>query len=336
MKPTSMIFIVVALIIILCGWLTCKNAEERALEEGIEIFNQTLDSDDNTVNTVLFGEGEIYNKLEFVIDEADVYIYGGTAEPYIELYNFDEGTYTLTTSNRNIAVNTMIDFMSVIKFWESGFSFNGLRNYVKRGISDEVLVSKKINVYLPTDGDLNVINININKGNVYMANFDTSIDVSVTLGEGNAVFTSVNTTSYIKTDITKGSLYLNDVSVDSLEAAMKAGDINAVNFSFNNVSVTGAATNVSITTPAVLEFYDMHLSARNGTVSISGEDYGDSYNFESSAVADATVLITVTEGNIIVNHEIPSLTDEDVGTEGDGAETGGSADAEASGEDAAG
>ncbi len=313
MKPTSIIFILVAIAIIFCGNNICKRAEERAAEEGIEIFNQTLDDENNAVSTVILGQEEIYNKLELVIDEADIYIYGGTVEPYMELYNFDEGSYTLTTSNRSISVNTSIDIMSVIMFWESGFSFNGMRNYINRTDVEEVIVPKKVNIYLPTDSEINVINVDIDKGNVYISNLDTSVDISVSVGEGNTVFTSVSTDSYIKSEITKGSLYLSDVTVGTLTSEIAEGDINADRFEFNNISVTGAKTNVSIKTSQALDFFDLYLSARNGNISINETSYGAQYNYESPSEIEASVMITVTEGNVMIE-QVAATVDPDIGT----------------------
>lgn len=322
MKPTSIIFIIVSIVIIICGNNLCKRAEKLAIEEGIEIFNQTYD-EGNAIQTVIFGKDEIYNKLELVIDEADVYIYGGTAEPYMELYNFDEGTYALTTSNRSISLNTSIDIMSIIKFWETGFSFNGIRNYISRDGVKEVVVSKKVNVYLPTDGDLNVVNIDIDRGNVYISNLDTSIDLSVSVGEGNAVFNSVATDSHIKGEIGKGSLYLSDVTAGTLTAAIDDGDINAERFDFTNVSVTGKKTNISITTSQSFDFFDMFLSARNGDISINGENLGTQYNFDSSSQKEATIMITVTEGDVMLEQvTVTEIPDEGGNAEDSGANSG--------------
>lgn len=304
MKPTSIIFIVISLIIILTGYLICGNAERKAEAEGIEIFGQTLDEENNSVYTFIFGEEEIYNKIELNLDEAEVFIYGGYAEPYMELFNFDEGSYTMTTTNRNISVNTSIDIMSMIMFWESGFSFNGLRNYVNRQDDTEAVTEKKINIYLPTDGDLNVIDITLNKGNVHVSNLDTSIDLSFNLKSGNAVFSEVSTRSYIKTEIENGHVYLSDVTAGSFTAVLNEGDVNAENFNFNNVSITGKSTNVFISTAQSPEFFDMHLSARRGSVKINDTDHGVQYNSESSTSNDATVIITVTDGSIIFDRNI--------------------------------
>ncbi len=300
MKPTSIIFIIISIAVILLGNNLCKDALVRAENEGIDIFGESVDENNNTVNTVNFGAEEIYNKLELVLDQADVYIYGGFSEPYMELINFEDGSYAMTTINRNITVNTSLDIMSMIKFWESGFSFDGLRGYLREKEQTEEVMEKRVNIYLPTDGDINVINVTLDKGSVNVSNLATAVDLTVTVGEGDAVFTSVDTTSYIKAELKKGDLYLNGVTVHSLTASMTDGDVNAESFYFNNISVTGVKTNVSVSTPNVLDFFDTYLSARQGKITVNETDYGTQYDKESSSANEATVIITVTEGNIIM------------------------------------
>ncbi len=318
MKPTSIIFIVVALIIVFVGGRICAGAEARAEKEGIDIFNQNVDEDNNSVYKFAFGTDNIYNKIELVLDEADVYIYGGFSEPYMELYNFDDGSYAMTTSNRNITVNTSFDLMSIVKFWESGFSFDGLRGYFKEQEKTETVMQKRVDIYLPTDGDVNVVNITLDKGSIHVSNIASSIDFSVSLGDGDAVFTAVDTSSYIKADIKKGDLYLNNVSAGTLTAEMTEGDLVAESFDFSNVSVSGVKTSVSITTSNSLEFFDTYLSARQGKITVNEESLGTEYNSESSASNDLTIIVTVTDGNIVMAQAEAKVEPEpDSGTDGD-------------------
>ncbi|MCD7776514.1 MAG: DUF4097 domain-containing protein [Firmicutes bacterium] len=330
MKPTSIIFILLSLIIILVGWLVCSSAEAQATEDGIEIFDSAIDEDNNSVYTFEFGTEDVYNKIELIIDEADIYIYGGFAEPYMELVNFDEGSYMMTSSNRSISVSTSFDIMSIIEFWDSGFSFSGLRNYVRRGFSDEVVITKRINIYLPTDGDVNVINIELDEGSVYVMNLDTDIDITATLGDGNMVLDSVSTTSYISAEIANGSLYLSDVTTHTLSAILEKGDVNAENFSFTVINITGASSSVYISSACDLDFYDIYLSARGGEIKIDDEALGASYTSESGS-SDSQVIITTSSGDIILDMSEGSSADDTTTEDETGTsepETGGSSESE--------
>lgn len=317
MKPTSIIFLVVSLVIILVGWLVCSAAESSAKSEGVQIFDSTVDSDKNSVNTVTFGTEDIYHKIDIVADDADVYIYGGYTDPYMELVNFRDGSYRMTTANRIINIDTTIDLMSVVKFWESGFSFRGLRNYMHRSDS-AAAAQRRINVYLPSDGDINVINVTLDSGSVYVSNFDTQIDISLNLRKGNAVFTSFKTTSQISAEIGSGDIYLRNVESEIMRAVMYDGDITAESFKFRDVNIVGSTTSVSLTLTPDMGDFTANLSARHGSIKLFGESRGHEFRQESQAAAGA--LITVTSGDIIIERG-EAIPNPGGGETGDGTDT---------------
>ena len=47
MKPTSVIFIIVSVILACTGLLLCMSAENLAVEQGVALFNQQGDSENN-------------------------------------------------------------------------------------------------------------------------------------------------------------------------------------------------------------------------------------------------------------------------------------------------
>lgn len=325
MKPTSIIFLLISLVIILSGWLVCRNAEAKAEEEEIQLFDSAINADDDSVNTFVFEAGEIYNKIEIVVDDADIFLYGGYPESKMELINFSDGSYRMTTANRNITVDTTIDIMSIIKFWESGFSFRGLRNYLHRtDVSEEA--SKRIVLYLPSDSDVNIINITLGKGNVYASNFDTSIDVNLNIKEGNAVLSSFRTTSSLVAEIDSGDIYMKDVKTGIFEATIKTeGNITAENYDFGSVNIIGKTTSVSLGLVYDAGDFTMNLSARHGIVDLFGESRGHEYRDE--AAAGGTAMITVSSGNIIIkrmpeNHIDTNRPDTGAAGETGAAETG--------------
>ena len=296
MKPTSIIFLLISLIIVLTGWLICRSAEARAASDGVEIFSSTVDDDEGIKHTETFGSEEVYNKIEITVDEADIYIFGGYPTSSMDIINFEEGSYRMTTSNRNITIDTTIDLMSIIRFWDSGFSFHGLRDYVRRGgMKSEA--SKRINLLLPSDSDVNIIKIKLGRGNVYVNNFDTTIDVELELKEGNASFSEFRTTSQISANIDKGSLYMQDVKVGVLDTVLADGDITADRFEFDSVNIVGGETSVSLGTVPDIGAFNMNLSARHGNISLYGENKGGECSSEVGGTSRA--LITVSSGDIV-------------------------------------
>ncbi len=322
MKPTSIIFIFISLAIILSGWLVCNAAEGRAADENIHIFDSVTNESQDAVNTINLGADSVYNKIDLVADSADVYIYGGYSEPYIELINFRTGSYRMTTANRNITVDTTIDLISVVKFWESGFSFRGLRNYFHKD-SGEADRAKRINLYIPSDSDINVINVTLGEGNVNFSNFDTSVDVTLKLGAGSAAFTSFKTTSTVSADLQAGNLYFRDAAVGTLEAQMIAGDVTADGFEFGNINIIGSKSNVSMAVRPTCTDFEMSLSARYGGITVLGENRGTEYTAPSQSGKRA--IITVSSGSIIITEGEPAAPADTSGTNTSGADTTGTA-----------
>lgn len=298
MKPTSIIFILISLIIILVGWLVCRSAETTAAADGVELFSSVADENEDMKSEFDFDTDEVYNKFELVVSEADVYIYGGYPIPHMELYNFDEGAYRMTTANRSVTVDTTLDVMSILKFWESGFSFHGFRDYFHNG-GKTTESAKRINLYLPTDSEVNVVNVKVDKGNVYVSNFDTKLDVSLDIGTGNALIAEFRTTSQVSVEIDEGSLYMKDVSVGMFDAILTDGDITADTFTFGSVNVSGSETNVSLALTPEMPDFNMNLSARHGDITLYDEAVGNNYTHEING--DSRALITVTSGNIIIS-----------------------------------
>ena len=298
MKPTSIIFLLISLIIILTGWLVCHSAEVSAAEQNIQLFDTVVDGNNAAVKQFIIGSDEIYNKIDLIVDNADVYIYGGFSESMLELVNFSEGSYRQTMTNRIITVDTTTDIMSVIKFWESGFSFRGLRNYFRRSGSD-ANAAKRINIYLPSDSDINIVNISLGKGNVNVSNFNTSVDFNINIDEGNVSFTDFRTTSQISAELDSGSIYMRNVHAEMFEAVIAEGNITADGFSFNSANINGRASSVSLLLTPTMPDFTANLSARHGKITIFGDQVGKEYRQETSTGANA--MITVSSGDIIID-----------------------------------
>ena len=320
MKPTSIIFLLISLIVILVGWLTFRSAETRAEADGVQIFASAVDNENNTVKSVAFGADEVFNKFELVVDEADIIILGGSPTPALELVNFEEGSYRMTTSNRSVTVDTTIDLMSIVRFWESGFKFRGLRDYFHGGNEK---AEKQIRLYLPSDSEVNVIKVTLGKGNVSVANFDTQIDVEVNIKEGSAVFATFETTSMVTAELGDGSLYMTDASVGKLSAVISDGNVNVNRFKFGELDISGDSMNVSIGLLPDMDGFSAHLAARRGDIMVFGESKGSEYSYEADTGKRA--IITAPSGDIVIYESEPLPESEDTGgvdtDEGGGADT---------------
>ena len=59
MKPTSVIFLIVAVLLACVGFLLCMTATSLATEQGIGLFAQIGDDDDNYVATETINEEDL-------------------------------------------------------------------------------------------------------------------------------------------------------------------------------------------------------------------------------------------------------------------------------------
>ena len=89
MKPTSVIFLIVAVLIICLGVLLCITGNSMATDMGVSIFAQTGDSENNFSTTETF-ESEELKKVVLNFTDVNVNVYGGAEEEKEELVEIVE------------------------------------------------------------------------------------------------------------------------------------------------------------------------------------------------------------------------------------------------------
>ena len=153
MKPTSIISLIIAFVLVVAGLITCFVAQNIASSNGEFIFAESRDGD--LVNTVEISED--ISKIELIVENAEINIHGSSDRSYIEFINFNENYYTLSHSNTLLSFNEIPDLLSMVKFWESGFSFKGMRYILN--FSKPSQDSKKINIDLTEKQLLKIFDI---------------------------------------------------------------------------------------------------------------------------------------------------------------------------------
>ncbi len=153
MKPTSIISLIVAFVLVVAGLITCFVAQNIASSNGEFIFAESRDGD--LVNTVEISED--ISKIELIVENAEINIHGNADRSYVEFINFNENYYSLSVSNTILSFDEIPDLMSMVKFWESGFSFKGMRYIFNFSKPNED--AKKINIYLTQEQALKIFDI---------------------------------------------------------------------------------------------------------------------------------------------------------------------------------
>jgi len=163
-KPTSIISLIVAVLLVIVGLVTCFIAQNMAQSNGEQLFADNVNGNISISEEINLDNLE---RISVVFSTGKVNVYGNCDTPgadhysdvsKIELVNFKENYYTLTRSSNLLSFDETGDIKSMLKFWENGFSFKGMRyilnmEQIREFIdqyknADEEDREKQINIYL--------------------------------------------------------------------------------------------------------------------------------------------------------------------------------------------
>jgi hypothetical protein len=279
LRPTSIIFLCLAVLLIVGGIVTCYIAAGMARDEGIELFESAESAGGKSEIIQLAEDG--LNKISLILKDADVSIYGGAAEPYVELVNYKPGSYSYGMANGILTVDESIGILQLLNFGESKVNFGGLRQYLVR--RDTETGRKSINVYLPDTYLIKHIEVKLDSGNISVNKVKNRSDFSLKIANGNLLFEGNSSNSAITLDIGTGDAVFRDSALLSLNAALKRGDLSyfAYNFAYQTYEITtgGGAVYVegvdkgeTYTSSTPMAFIKINAEVKNGDVYLGTKD----------------------------------------------------------------
>ncbi|MCL2517859.1 MAG: DUF4097 domain-containing protein [Oscillospiraceae bacterium] len=276
MKPTSIIFLILSIILIACGFGLCFVANNVSRAQGIPIYAQTFDENNNSIERIDLNVMGI-TRISLTIKDADVFIINKAEESYIELVNFYKNTYDLKTNSKTIQLDDTINILSLLKFTENGFEFNGLRYYL---IPDMYREKKKVvNIYIKEDEEIKIFDIDIKDGNLFMKDFVKRADYTVNVVKGDIYFDTIRTSSMFNLTLNEGKLTFQNCLINVINA-----DINAGYCYFNTLSI---------------DFVDYNLTTPLGRIYYAGEDKGGTFN-QFMPMASTKLNVNVNDGDIYI------------------------------------
>lgn len=226
MKPASIIFLIVSVIIIIAGLVLCTAGVNLAREQDVALFATDVSVvGDDVIATDTFS-GEIINKVKINLSDADVRIEpSGTEDTYIELVNFQIGTYDYSVQNKMLLVDNETSIFSIMHIADGNFSFDGLRHYLsyRTGKNTE----KSLILYLGNDVTAKTFEISVKEGNVSVSGFDLSADYTVSIGTGSLMLSEIKTKSAVSVNVGTGDVILDGVKASTCEVTVKNGDVDA-------------------------------------------------------------------------------------------------------------
>ena len=284
MKPTSVIFLIVSILLASVGFLLCMTATSLATEQGIGLFTQIGDDDDNYIAIETFTEEEL-KKIVVKVSNVRVNIIGGAEESRIELVNFMNNSYQIQAGRSTLQISDNSGITGIIDIDNFKINFHGFRDYLHylfdyiagRPQKDQVL-----NVYLTDEADLVNFNITVGDGDITISNMTTDCDYKIVIDSGVVDINNVNTDSSIQIESTESSnIEINNVYTDEIRIMSPESEcfINISETTFSRAMYVEAKSGDIVYDRVEEDFagLDVKFEALGNTISVFGENYSDSY-----------------------------------------------------------
>ena len=277
MKPTSIIFLILSIILIATGVGLCFVAENMSTEQEIELYTQSVDENDNNIDRYELENADL-SRISLTLKKANVNIITDSEETYIELVNFSKNTYEFSLNLKTVSVDDTINLLSMLNFAEGGFQFEGLRYFLTPDMYKNK--QKSVNIYLKNDNSLKVIDIKIGEGNLVIDNLISRIDYTISINKGNAEFSKTRSGSIFDLDVNEGNVRFYDTIF--VEAKV---NINKGNFNFYANNYMHQTFNLTTTLGKI--FY--------------GEEEKFGAFFQELPIASTKTIVNIGTGDIIIS-----------------------------------
>ncbi|MBQ8248858.1 MAG: DUF4097 family beta strand repeat protein [Clostridia bacterium] len=292
MKPASIIFLIVSLILVILGFVTTSVAMNLAPEDEKPVV-EIQDKDVGYTAAPIGIKG--VEKIELKLTDANVNIIGGAEIPRVELINFPEGLYSAPSpeNKQTFTVTDLSDFNSVSGIAAIASNFKGLRSFVN--YFKLAKYEKTVNIYLSADYPVNVISCNLESGNVRIENCVGSADYNITLVSGDVTVSNVDTTSSLTVNISTGNLNLEEGDITNLNAVIGTGSV-ALDANITKADVTIVTGNMICACPGSFDMVSGSLRTTDGKITIDGIPFGAQKS--NLTVGEKSMDVTIEKGDI--------------------------------------
>ncbi len=302
MKPTSIIFLVIALLLGIGGYTCMKIGQSQAVSMGIDLLEGTAAKEEDYIFSYDYSDDEI-GKIAINLKDADVNIIGGSKKPYVELVNFAEGMYEFSASNRNITLSNNSDFSQIADMTSLVFNFKGLRSLVNyyniRGRE------KTVNIYITDDCPVKIVECKLSSGNVHISNNSSQTDYNVTIENGDLLLEDITTGSAANISIINGDLTFDNCSVSNVSIEIDKGNAELITSYAYTLTAKLGTGDFSMGFRDELAYVNLNLFSGLGNVKLNGESMGGFY--EVSDLPTSTKFdISIDKGDISMNSNMRS------------------------------
>jgi hypothetical protein len=297
-KPTSIIFLVVAVLLIIGGWIACSIAKDTAVLDGYDLFRTAEDGS----NTVRRDIPEGIGKIELIFKNADVRIVGGAEESYAEFSNFREGLYTLSVAGQIFSFDDMPNISSILSF-SGGYSFSGVRYLLRGGIFNSE--PRQITIYLSPDSELKVVSVDCTSCTLEADNTAAKFDLIVKASKSASVsLKEYRTACALEVTAPNTELTFEGGYIDSLKLHTEKLNLNTNAVSISGIDVEAKSGTVSMRFPSAIRAYGFHVET-SGRFLLCGEE--EDVPYEKSPMISAIGTYSFIAGSADI--ELAEMTD---------------------------
>lgn len=284
MKPTSVIFLIVSILLACIGFLLCMTATSLATEQGIGLFTQVGDEDDNYIATETINEEDL-KKIVVKVSNVKVNVLGGAEEAQIELVNFMNNSYQVQAGRSTLQISDNSGISGIIDIDNFKINFHGFRDYLHY-LSDYVAGNppkeKVINIYLTESADLVNFNITVGKGDVTVSQMQADCDYKIILDSGVVELDGISTDSSIQIESEETSnIELTNVSAEEIRimAPNSESFIEISDTTFSRAMYVEVKSGDVVYDRVEADFagLDVKFDAPGNTISVFGTNYNDTY-----------------------------------------------------------
>ena len=283
MRPTSVIFLIISILLACVGGMLCLSAITMAEESGEVLFESVENAEGNFVATKYFGfaEGETpdnsssknnIKKMEFNFQNVDVVIKGGQEVNKIELYNFTEGVYSYKTSvGGALSLDDLTGLLKMVSFSSSGINFKGFRNLLF--YFEYAKLDRQVVIYLRDDTNITNISCTVNDGSIYVENVAKTCDMKLTASSGDITVKNIADDSSLTVALGTGSVLIEDSSLYVLTVDADNAPVDVKNCPITRaleISVDEGDVNYEHVADS-FEGFDVTFKAINGRLKLNEE-----------------------------------------------------------------
>jgi len=298
MKPSSIIFLIISVLVVAAGCILCTVGSNMAAEQDIALFETDIAVIDGDIITSDTFDASEVNKIKMNLDEVHVYITASeTGESYLELRNFQVGGYDYSIQNKMLLIDNETSLFSLMRIAEGNFHFDGLRHYLtyKAGANTE----KSLSIYLAEDAVLNAFDINVKRGSVTVENLAFAADFNISLRAGDITLRNISTKSTVNLSANKGIVTADGVTCrfGTVIVGEGAADLYLTSIPME-LSVSVMEGDIECGYTAQSEYGLLFCADASGRIAYNGEEKMERpFEYTSSPNA-AKQSFTATDGNI--------------------------------------